>query len=163
MSTEYFGRVAIVGIDGTLAYTGYGSVSATGAAGGTTSVPTTSGVMRSVGFTDAIDSVTLMDKSNEVAGIALRNKRKEVTIEFIPTNDTSDGTPSLTETRDQQRLPKPGSTVTLAGFGPGTNSEFNGTYQYWGGGSVSFTAEGHVQFTLPIVLHVAAGTMTQVT
>jgi hypothetical protein len=52
--------------------------------------------------------------------------------------------------------------VTLAGFGPANNSEYNGTYNYFGGGTVSFTQEGQVQMTLPLVLY-AAGAFTEVT
>lgn len=152
MSTLYQGIAAIVGVDGTVAYTGYGSIA----------VPTTSGIPRGIQFTDAADVVQLMSKGNEVVGVAIRNQQRQVTIDFIPTMDTADESATLAETRDQQRLPAIGSTITIAGLGPASGGQFNGTYQYLGGGTASFTAEGHVQFSLPCVAF-AAGTFATVT
>lgn len=152
MSTIYQGVAAIVGVDGTVAYTGYGSVA----------VPSTSGIPKGIQFTDSADVVQLMSKGNEVVGVAIRNQQRQVTIDFIPTIDSTDVSPSLTKARDQQRLPAVGSTITIAGLGPASGGQFNGTYQYFGGGTASFTAEGHVQFSLPCVAF-AAGTFTTVT
>lgn len=137
MSIRYFGKVAICGVDGTIAWTGYGSASV----GATANIP------QSISFSDGVDVVTLMDKRQEEVGKATRNKRKVVNIEVVPVN--ADGTATLVNARANQVLPAIGAQVVLAGFGGPASGEgsLNDTYQYWGDGTESVTPEGHVRLS----------------
>lgn len=148
MANTYFGRVAIKGLGGTTAYTGTGAVA----------MDDTTLLSRSLSMSHDMDVIELPDRNGEMVGAVLTNKRKRVTVEFVPTN--ASGTATEANARDHVVFPtftvgSGAGQVVLTGFG----DDVDGTYNYLGGGSVGFTSEGLASMTLPLV-RPEAGPMT---
>lgn len=142
MSVTYFGRVAVKGIPGTIAFTGTGSVA----------IGDDDMVSRSVGVTDEMDMVELPNKTGAVVGAATENRRKRITLEWVPTAP-SGGTQSETNAKTSNIFPGFSAAtaatyqVTLASFG----GDIDGVYNYFGGATMGLTSEGFVSYTMPLV------------
>ena len=141
MSVIYMGRVTVKGLAGTIAYTGTGSVAIADATMSS----------RSVNATDELDSAEVTDKRGEVIGVAVFNRRKRVTVEFVPLSASGTNTEAdcLAKALFPALVAATPATykITLAAFG----AELTGDYNYLGGATLGMTSEGFPSISIPCV------------
>lgn len=140
MGNTYFGRVTVKGLPGTTTYTGTGSVS----------ISDSTILNRSLNFTDDAEVIELNDKGGIMVGAVVTNKKKRVTLEFVPTDTGSSQTEA--DARTNTVLPSHAvavgaSQVTLTGF----CTLVDGVYNYLTGATVGYTSEGLASITMPLV------------
>lgn len=132
MSKKLAGRASVFAIDGTLAYTG---------------VATIDNEVQAANMTDEFDVVELMDRRGEVIGKAARNRRRTLTIDFIPTDASTSNPQTEAGAKANVAFPDKLALVTLASFGI---TDIDGDWNYVGGGTVGMTAEGYIRMTLTL-------------
>ncbi len=107
--------------------------------------------MQSVGLTDEFDITELPNASAETIGKVARNSRTSLTIDLFilapnGTNTDANAKPAI-------KLPDPLAIVTLAAFG---NTLIDGDWNYAGGGSVSYSADGYARVSLTLSRNLGA-------
>ena len=102
-------------------------------------------------FTHSYTKAELVDPAtNEIVGEALSREAMDVTIDYYPVGLV--GTNTITKAKEALVLPAMNAVVTLTGF---DYSAVNATYNYVGGGKISFSPEGYCKMTLPLRRYVA--------
>lgn len=157
MSQTYFGRVAVRGMAGTIEFSGTGSVV----------VGDAQMVSRSANVTDEMDVIELSDKHGEVVGAVASNRRRRLTVEFVPTANSATSPQEEALAQAQLVFPKSAAVagsqtiapwkVKLSSFG----GDIDGDYNYFGGASIGVTSEGFTSYTMPLVKY-AVGFLTPV-
>ena len=133
------GKAAVFGLNGDLAYTGVATPSNQLLSGAE--------VTHNYAKAELVDPAT-----NEVVGEALSREVLEVSIDFTPVADPAGNT--LTNARAALKLPAMNAVVALTAF---DDSDYNHTFNYVGGGRISFSPDGYCKMTLPLRRYVAGG------
>ncbi len=118
------GTAAIYGLDGTLAWSG---------------VATTDNEAQSASLQDSCDKAELKDGTGATIGKRYYNRRHTLTVEVVPLS------------KAKATLPALGALVTLAGFGIGGASLYDGNWNYDGEGSIE-PGQGEVPLKLKMTL-----------
>lgn len=134
MSTTLHGKATVNGINGTVTYAAIVSAGALD--------PLTAQV------TDEADVRDRLDAHGEIRGMAVRNKRKSVTVTCLCS--VSPTTQSLSDAKKAVIFPAIPSVVTLASFDEAGSAGINGPYIYKGGGTLDY-GDDWVRMTLPLV------------
>jgi hypothetical protein len=126
------GKAAVYGVTGTLAFAGAVVMS------------TAENKMLGADITDTFDIPELKDGVGNIIGLAAVNRRHEATFDIVPSD--TDGSPTLADAKTAIKLPDPLAIVTIAGFG---NTLIDGTWNYIGGGKITFSPDGYIKMSLP--------------
>jgi hypothetical protein len=134
MAARYLaGRAVVFTASGTVAYSGVATVA------------TSQNEVQNVSLTDEFDLIEVRNRAGQTVTQAAINVRQRLTVEITPHAITSDNTQAAAATAIE--LPTPLSQVTLASF---EAAEFNGTWNYLGGGALGISNAGVVTLTLPL-------------
>lgn len=140
--SDIYGRAKVWGINGIIAY-------------GVAAAATQN--MTGADFTNNWNEEPLINPATgEVIGNTATREAIEVTIDFTPIAATA-GTGTFADARKACMLPAKYAVVTLSGFDEAPTPDFafgtrsiNGTYNYVGGGKITFSPEGDARLTLPL-------------
>lgn len=127
------GRVSVYGIAGTIAVTGVGYLDTDEAA------------MQSASLEAPVQTVDLTDGDGDVVTRAYFGEAHNVNLEFVPYDPDTPG--NLATLKSKIKLPPPGTTVTLASFDV---AQFNGAWNYAGGGGITLNQRGFLSMRLPL-------------
>jgi len=131
MATQYLaGRAVVFTVEGTMAYTG---------------VAVSQNSIQSASLSDEFDLLEVRNQRGQTITQMAINIRHRITIEMIPTAVA--GTNTQAAAALAVELPEPLTLVTLAGF---ELPEFNGNWNYLGGGSIGLSNQGTISMTLPL-------------
>jgi hypothetical protein len=131
MAARYLaGRATVFTASGTVAFTG---------------VATTQNEVQNVSLSDEFDLVESRNRLGQTITQMAINVRQRLTVEITPHAITSSNTQA--EAATAVALPEPLALVALASFEAG---EFNGDWNYLGGGSIGLTNTGAITMSLPL-------------
>jgi len=131
MATQYLaGRAVVFTVEGSIAYTG---------------VAVSQNSIQSASLSDEFDLIEVRNQRGQTMTQMAINMRQRMTIEMIPT--AAIGTNTQAAAAQSVELPDPLTRVTLDGF---ELPEFNGFWNYLGGGSIGLSNQGTVTMTLPL-------------
>lgn len=135
MAARYLaGRAIVFTASGTVAYTGVATVA------------TTQNEVQNITLTDEFDLIETRNRAGQTVSQMAINVRQRLTVEITPHANTA-GSQTQALAADAVELPAPLSLVTLASF---EAAEFNGTWNYLGGGSIGISNTGAITVSLPL-------------
>lgn len=139
MAARYLaGRATVFTAAGTVAYVGVATVAST------------QNEVQNVTLTDEFDLVEVKNRYGQTMSQMAINLRQRLTVEIIPHADTAPagaGPQTQALADDAVELPAPLSLVALASF---EVAEFNGNWNYLGGGSIGLSNTGAITVSLPL-------------
>ena len=135
MAARYLaGRATVFTAAGTVAYVGVATIA------------TTQNEVQNLSLTDEFDVVETRNRQGQTVTKMAINIRQRLTVEITPHADTA-GANTQALAGDAVELPAPLSLVTLASF---EVAEFNGTWNYLGGGAIGLSNTGAITVSLPL-------------
>ena len=135
MAARYLaGRATVFTSAGTVAYVGVATIA------------TTQNEVQNLSLTDEFDVVEARNRQGQTVTKMAINIRQRLTVEITPHADTA-GANTQALADDAVELPAPLSLVTLASF---EAPEFNGTWNYLGGGAIGLSNTGAITVSLPL-------------
>lgn len=135
MAARYLaGRATVFTAAGTVAYVGVATIA------------TTQNEVQNLSLTDEFDLVEVRNRQGQTMTQMAINLRQRLTVEITPHADTA-GANTQALADDAVELPAPLSLVTLASF---EAAEFNGTWNYLGGGAIGLSNTGAITMSLPL-------------
>lgn len=134
------GKVAVYGINGTIAVTGAGYLDTDEAA------------LQSASLDAPVQTADLTDADGDVVTRAYFGEAHNLNLEFVPYDPDTPGV--LATLKAKIKLPPPGTRVTLASFDA---PQFNGDWNYAGGGAITPNQRGFLSMRLPLTRPGASG------
>jgi hypothetical protein len=127
------GKVAIYGINGTVAITGTGVLD------------TDEMAHQSAPLNATVSSADIVDGDGDVVTRAYYGEAHTIELEFVPYDPDTPG--NLATLKSKVKIPAPGTKVTLASFDV---AQFNGDWNYAGQGSITPNQRGFLSVRLTL-------------